>query len=201
MGDDAAIAEAKHDANAASAKAASAPLQLMTQFLRTVSENRMEDALALAQTILKFEPNNAIILDYQGTLAQYINNEREIEAARDEGEEENSTGESSTDTEDVVSGEANATDNAGSWACSPISKQSTHVSNNTNLLNRQKKPAGDTTCPHLDITTTTCGHHVNEEEDLQRLGGMFRDLRERRAAASGESACRWDEHKFAASRR
>lgn len=50
MGDDAAIAEAKHDAKAASAKAASAPLQLMTQFLRTVSENRMEDALALAQT-------------------------------------------------------------------------------------------------------------------------------------------------------
>ena len=24
--------------------------------------------------VLKFEPNNAIILDYQGTLAQYINN-------------------------------------------------------------------------------------------------------------------------------
>lgn len=45
MGDDAAIAEAKHEA-----KAAGAPLQLMTQFLRTVSENRMEDALALAQT-------------------------------------------------------------------------------------------------------------------------------------------------------
>lgn len=50
MGDDAAIAEAKHDAKAASANTASAPLQLMTQFLRTVSENRMEDALALAQT-------------------------------------------------------------------------------------------------------------------------------------------------------
>lgn len=45
MGGDAAIAEAKHDA-----KAASAPLQLMTQFLRAVSEDRMEDALALAQT-------------------------------------------------------------------------------------------------------------------------------------------------------
>lgn len=42
---------------------------------------------------------------------------------------------------------------------------------------------------------------MNEEEDLQRLGAMFRDLRERRAAASDESACRWDEHKFAASRR
>lgn len=27
-----------------------APLRLMTQFLRAVSENRMEDALALAQT-------------------------------------------------------------------------------------------------------------------------------------------------------
>lgn len=45
------------------------------------------------------------------------------------------------------------------------------------------------------------GHHVNDEKELQRLGGMFRDLRETRAAASEESACRWDEHKFAASRR
>lgn len=50
MGDDAAIAEAKHGAKAASANATSAPLQLMAQFLRTVSENRMEDALALAHT-------------------------------------------------------------------------------------------------------------------------------------------------------
>ena len=42
---------------------------------------------------------------------------------------------------------------------------------------------------------------MNDVEELQRLGAMFRDLRERRAAASEESACRWDEHKFAASRR
>lgn len=39
------IAEAKGDT-----KAARAPIRLMTQFLRAVSENRMEDALALAQT-------------------------------------------------------------------------------------------------------------------------------------------------------
>lgn len=67
MGDDAAIAEAKHDANAASAKAASAPLQLMTQFLRTVSENRMEDALALAQTS---EIRGVL---YRSSSRQYVN--------------------------------------------------------------------------------------------------------------------------------
>ncbi|CAN0401043.1 unnamed protein product, partial [Ascophyllum nodosum] len=51
-----------------------APLQIMTQFLRAVSESRMVDALALAQTILTFEPSNTMITDYQATLAQYINN-------------------------------------------------------------------------------------------------------------------------------
>ena len=43
--DSSAIAEAKDNG-----EPTRAPLRLMTQFLRAVSESRMEDALALAQT-------------------------------------------------------------------------------------------------------------------------------------------------------
>lgn len=44
------IAEAKETRVSENEEPLGAPLRLMTQFLRAVSENRMEQALALAQT-------------------------------------------------------------------------------------------------------------------------------------------------------
>lgn len=40
-----------------------------------------------------------------------------------------------------------------------------------------------------------------DERELQRLGGVLRDLRDARVAESQEMASRWDEEKFAAPRR
>jgi len=42
---------------------------------------------------------------------------------------------------------------------------------------------------------------VNIEQEIQRLGSLLRDLRETRAAESEDAASRWDETKFAATRR
>lgn len=42
---------------------------------------------------------------------------------------------------------------------------------------------------------------VGDEQELQRLGGVFRDLRKTREATSQEIESRWDEDKFAASQR
>lgn len=42
---------------------------------------------------------------------------------------------------------------------------------------------------------------VNIEQETQRLGSLLRDLRETRAAESEDAASRWDESKFAATRR
>lgn len=42
---------------------------------------------------------------------------------------------------------------------------------------------------------------AGDEQELQRLGGVLRDLRETRVAETHEVASRWDEEKFAAPRR
>ena len=49
-----------------------APVELMSQFLILISERRMEEALALTNEILVYEPNNPMILEYKRSLAVYI---------------------------------------------------------------------------------------------------------------------------------
>lgn len=59
-----------------------APMRLMTVFLRAVAEERMEEAYNLTKAILEFEPDNAMVKEYQSTLTQFINNKRAEEAAQ-----------------------------------------------------------------------------------------------------------------------
>lgn len=49
-----------------------APVELMSQFLILISERKMEEALALTNEILVYEPNNQMILEYKRSLAVYI---------------------------------------------------------------------------------------------------------------------------------
>ncbi|CAM9766366.1 unnamed protein product [Pylaiella littoralis] len=178
-----------------------APLRLMTQFLRAVSEGRMEDALALSETILTFEPYNAIILDYQATLAQYINNERELDA-----QEGDVADDASGDDDD----NAAADDDDGSSAEeeSPSSSTGTHAS--TEEASDDDKPEGEqgavvagpsNSNARVRFEMISRQGSEGDDQELQRLGGLLRELREKRAAESMKTASRWDEEKFAASRR
>lgn len=55
----------------------------MSQFLLLITENKMRQALELSSEILKYEPNNRMILDYQSTLRDYIDQE----GAEEDGKE------------------------------------------------------------------------------------------------------------------
>lgn len=49
-----------------------APIELITKFLITISEENMVQALQLASEILVYEPNNLMILEYRKALAALI---------------------------------------------------------------------------------------------------------------------------------
>eukprot|EP00903_Cladosiphon_okamuranus_P005754 g5707.t2 len=180
------IAEAKGDG-----EPTRAPLRLMTQFLRAVSESRMEDALALAQTILTFEPQNAIILDYKATLARYINNERDLAKARDEDDSDDGDGGDSTSSGQEPSSTSTGSDD-----------------DSTEETSGEESPEGGRGIP-VAAPSNGSAHGADvkkqrrgsDERELQRLGGILRDLRDTRVAESQEIASRWDEDKFAAPRR
>ncbi|CAB1112661.1 unnamed protein product [Ectocarpus sp. CCAP 1310/34] len=175
----------------------------MTQFLRAVSENRMEQALALAQTILKFEPRNAIILDYQATLAQYINNERELASVREEDADDDDD-DNGDDNDDGGSGDeaGNAADVSSSTATGS-DDGSTEEASAEEISGEDKDvagaPRGDAPCQVAQKASRQGS--VHDKQELQRLGGVLRDLRKTREARSQEIESRWDEDKFAASQR
>lgn len=49
-----------------------APIELITQFLISISEENMVQALQLASEILVYEPNNLMILEYKKSLVLLI---------------------------------------------------------------------------------------------------------------------------------
>ena len=49
-----------------------APIELITQFLISISEGNMVQALQLASEILVYEPNNFMILEYRKSLVVLI---------------------------------------------------------------------------------------------------------------------------------
>ncbi|CAM9190674.1 unnamed protein product [Hapterophycus canaliculatus] len=165
----------------------------MTQFLRAVSESRMENALALAQTILKFEPQNGIILDYQATLAQFINNTRELGSARggdsdDNGDDETSSSEGST-------AETSAGPGDGESGVSTEEASSDETPEDDG--GREAMAGAFSEDARGGLTEAA----LNDDKELQHLGGVLRQLREARAAESREVASLWNEEKFAASQR
>ncbi|CAM9983975.1 unnamed protein product [Ectocarpus sp. 12 AP-2014] len=198
------IAEAKETRVSEPEEPLGAPLRLMTQFLRAVSENRMEQALALAQTILKFEPRNAIVLDYQATLAQYINNERELASVR-EGDVDDDDDDNGDDDDDGGSGdEADSAADESSSTATGSDDGSTEEASAEEISGEDKEEAG---APRGDAPGQVAqkasrqGSSVDDKQELQRLGGVLRDLRKTREARSQEIESRWDEDKFAASQR
>eukprot|EP00752_Nemacystus_decipiens_P003932 g3600.t1 len=191
QGDSAPIAEAKDNG-----ELARAPLRLMTQFLRAVSESRMEDALALAQTILTFEPTNAVILDYQATLAQYINNERALATARDK--EAANGGE---DEGDSSSGEEPSSTSTSSDDVSTEEASGEELPEGDAETDRETAVAAPSNGSAHGAVEKTQHPQAGDEQELQRLGDVLRGLRETRVAESQEAASRWDEEKFAAPRR
>ncbi|CAM9613798.1 unnamed protein product [Ectocarpus sp. 8 AP-2014] len=197
------IAEAKETRVSENEGPLGAPLRLMTQFLRAVSENRMEQALALAQTILKFEPRNAIILDYQATLAQYINNERELASVL-EGDVDDDDDDNGDDDGD--GGSSDETGSAADESCSTATGSddgSTEETSAEEISGEDKEvagaPRGDAPCQVAQKASRQGS--MDDKQELQRLGGVLRDLRKTREARSQEIESRWDEDKFAASQR
>jgi hypothetical protein len=71
-----------------------APIELMTDFLVLVTEERIGEALALCDKILEYEPNNKMIKDYKLAMKEYVRqgldeDEKETEGeVEDESEEE-----------------------------------------------------------------------------------------------------------------
>lgn len=61
----------------------------------------------------------------------------------------------------------------------------------------------DETRRHLRVLAQQASRQgsVDDKQELQRLGGVLRDLRKTREARSQEIESRWDEDKFAASQR
>jgi hypothetical protein len=55
-----------------SLEAVVAPIELITQFLISISEENMVQALQLASEILLYEPNNLMILEYRKSLVLLI---------------------------------------------------------------------------------------------------------------------------------
>ena len=55
-----------------SLEAVVAPIELITKFLISISEEKMVQALQLASEILEYEPNNLIILEYRKSLVILI---------------------------------------------------------------------------------------------------------------------------------
>ncbi len=49
-----------------------APIELMSEFLVLISEQRLEAAFELTKAILQYEPNNSMIKDYQQTIQLYM---------------------------------------------------------------------------------------------------------------------------------
>ena len=54
-----------------------APVEIMSEFLVLVSENKMEEALEFTDRILEYEPNNKMILDYKKALKALVIQQRE----------------------------------------------------------------------------------------------------------------------------
>jgi len=94
------------------ALAKAAPVELMSEFLVCISEQRMSEAYTLCDRILFFEPDNKLILDYKETLREYIKQgldeaESESESGSDkenakEGDEEDEEDEEEEEEEEVV---------------------------------------------------------------------------------------------------
>ena len=55
-----------------SLEAVVAPIELITKFLISISEEKMVQALQLASEILEYEPNNLMILEYRKSLVILI---------------------------------------------------------------------------------------------------------------------------------
>jgi hypothetical protein len=58
-----------------------APIRLMAQFLKAVSEQRMGEALELTHTILRYEPGNVMVIEYQAVLQAFIDCGMELDSA------------------------------------------------------------------------------------------------------------------------
>ena len=54
-----------------------APVEIMSEFLVLVSENKMEQALEFTDRILEYEPNNKLIQDYKKALKALVIQQRE----------------------------------------------------------------------------------------------------------------------------
>ena len=54
-----------------------APVEMMSEFLIMVSENRIEEALEFTGRILEYEPDNRLILDYKKALQSLAQQHRE----------------------------------------------------------------------------------------------------------------------------
>eukprot|EP00611_Tribonema_gayanum_P016561 TRINITY_DN2887_c0_g1_i1.p1 TRINITY_DN2887_c0_g1~~TRINITY_DN2887_c0_g1_i1.p1 ORF type:complete len:189 (+),score=30.14 TRINITY_DN2887_c0_g1_i1:54-620(+) len=83
-----------------------APIRLMTQFLRAVSEERMQDALNLTKLILKYEPDNSMVLEYQDVLRKCVPGgsgpaSDTSDADESSSEDESVSGESTSSEEDT----------------------------------------------------------------------------------------------------
>eukprot|EP01033_Poteriospumella_lacustris_P015340 gene15340-10968_t len=55
-----------------SVEAKTCPVELMSQFLLLITENKMKEALLLTNQILEHEPKNKMVLEYKTYLRQYI---------------------------------------------------------------------------------------------------------------------------------
>ena len=54
-----------------------APVEIMSEFLIMVSENRIEEALVFTEQILEYEPDNKLILEYKKALQALVQQQRE----------------------------------------------------------------------------------------------------------------------------
>jgi hypothetical protein len=54
-----------------------APVEMMSEFLIMVSDNRIEEALDFTERILEYEPDNRLILDYKKALQALVLQQRE----------------------------------------------------------------------------------------------------------------------------
>ena len=56
-----------------------APLEHMTEFLELVTANKIEEALEVSNKILKYEPDNILILMYQESMKELVQQQKEAE--------------------------------------------------------------------------------------------------------------------------
>lgn len=140
-----------------------APIRLMTQFLKAVVDENMRDALDMANMILKYEPDNRMVLEYQEVLSKCVSSESEpaSDASEDEttssdsdGEETSSCSseEGSSDSDSDIEG----LDRAGNGCDAADAK---HTSGSRGAL---AKP-----CPVSDVMAAACVLELTSCRSLQ----------------------------------